>query len=292
MMAVGGLFFWLGNTIPIVNNYLGGACLLPLLGASFMNFIGIVPQELVNGTKVLMSGGFQDAYIAMLLVGWALLGRRFALSTLASSFLSPLTLALWERLLAGYVLTQDLLLCALFAGVGIGTALGMVIRVGGSTGGMDIPPLVLQKYFRLPVPITMSVMDLMILLAQAVSSPKEQVLYGIVLVFVYTVVLDKVILMGRHRVEVKIISAHTDELRSMILSEVDRGVTLLQGEGGYLRQPCQLLMTVISSRELPRLERLVHAIDPACFMVVSEASEVHGRGFTLADDGPAPRDGR
>ena len=50
LMAVGGLFFWLGNTIPIVNNYLGGACLLPLLGASFMNFIGIVPQELVNGT--------------------------------------------------------------------------------------------------------------------------------------------------------------------------------------------------------------------------------------------------
>ena len=69
LMAVGGLFFWLGNTIPIVNNYLGGACLLPLLGASFLNFVGLVPEELINGTKVLMSGGFQDAYIAMLLVG-------------------------------------------------------------------------------------------------------------------------------------------------------------------------------------------------------------------------------
>lgn len=69
LMAVGGLFFWLGNTIPIVNNYLGGACLLPLLGASFMNYVGLVPAELVSGTKVLMSGGFQDAYIAMLLVG-------------------------------------------------------------------------------------------------------------------------------------------------------------------------------------------------------------------------------
>ena len=69
LMAVGGLFFWLGNTIPIVNNYLGGACLLPLLGASFLNYVGLVPQELVNGTKVLMGGGFQDAYIAMLLVG-------------------------------------------------------------------------------------------------------------------------------------------------------------------------------------------------------------------------------
>lgn len=69
LMAIGGLFFWLGNTIPIVNNYLGGACLLPLLGASFLNYIGLVPEQMVSGVKVLMSGGFQDAYIAMLLIG-------------------------------------------------------------------------------------------------------------------------------------------------------------------------------------------------------------------------------
>lgn len=69
LMAVGGVFFWLGNTIPIINNYLGGACLLPLLGASFMKFVGWVPADLVSGTRVLMRGGFQDAYIAMLLVG-------------------------------------------------------------------------------------------------------------------------------------------------------------------------------------------------------------------------------
>ena len=67
LMAVGGLFFGLGNTIPIVNNYLGGACLLPLIGASFLNYVGLVPQELVNGVKVLMGGGFQDAYRAYVL---------------------------------------------------------------------------------------------------------------------------------------------------------------------------------------------------------------------------------
>jgi len=76
LMAVGGLFFWLGNTIPIFNNYLGGACLLPLLGTSFMNFMGWIPEELVNGTAVLMGGGFQDAYIAMLLVGSILIMDR------------------------------------------------------------------------------------------------------------------------------------------------------------------------------------------------------------------------
>ena len=79
LMAVGGLFFWLGSTIPVVNNYLGGACLLPLLGASFLNEIGLVPESLVNGTKVLIAGGFQDAYIAMLLVGSILMMDRKSL---------------------------------------------------------------------------------------------------------------------------------------------------------------------------------------------------------------------
>ena len=180
--------------------------------------------------------------VVMLVAGWILLGRRFALSTLASTFLSPLTLAIWEKLFENYVLTDDLVLSTIFAGLGIGISLGIVIRSGGSTGGMDIPPLVLQKYFHIPVAASMTVFDLIILVAQAVSSPKEQVLYGIVLVFVYTIVLDKVILLGEHRTEVKIISTHTDEIRSVILSELDRGVTLLNAEGGYLRQPGQLFL--------------------------------------------------
>ena len=222
--------------------------------------------------------------VVMLVAGWILLGRRFALSTLASTFLSPLTLAIWEKLFENYVLTDDLVLSTIFAGLGIGISLGIVIRSGGSTGGMDIPPLVLQKYFHIPVAVSMTVFDLIILVAQAVSSPKEQVLYGIVLVFVYTIVLDKVILLGEHRTEVKIISTHTDEIRSVILSELDRGVTLLNAEGGYLRQPGQLLLTVISNRQLPQLEKMVRAIDPACFMVVSEVTEVRGRGFSLEKD--------
>ena len=231
-----------------------------------------------------VSGVLLVVNVVMLVAGWILLGRRFALSTLASTFLSPLTLAVWEKLFENYVLTDDLVLSTIFAGLGIGISLGIVIRSGGSTGGMDIPPLVLQKYFHIPVAASMTVFDLVILLAQALSSPKEQVLYGIVLVFVYSIVLDKVILLGEHRTEVKIISTHTDEIRSVILSELDRGVTLLNAEGGYLRQPGQLLLTVISNRQLPRLEKMVRAIDPACFMVVSEVTEVRGRGFSLEKD--------
>lgn len=84
LMSVGGIFFWLGDNIPFVNKYLGGACILPLFGASAMNYFGLVPETLQNGVKVLMNGGFQDAYIACLLVGAVLvMDRKVLLSSTA-----------------------------------------------------------------------------------------------------------------------------------------------------------------------------------------------------------------
>lgn len=137
LMAVGGLFFWLGNTIPIVNNYLGGACLLPLIGASFLNFIGVVPQELVNGTKVLMSGGFQDAYIAMLLVGSILVMDRKILLGATARYLPTVigsqVFALGFCVIAGAI-----------TGYGVRDALfyvGAPCMSGGSGGAMTTLPI-------------------------------------------------------------------------------------------------------------------------------------------------------
>ena len=222
--------------------------------------------------------------MSMLVWGWAVLGKKFALNTLASSVLSPAFLGLFERLLDGRVLTEDIFLCTIFSGLGIGVALGMVIRAGASTGGMDIPPLVLQKWFRWPVSITMMLFDIAILLVQAAFSPLQQCLYGIVMVIVYTVVLDKVLIFGSTRTEVKIISQHADEIREAIFSQLDRGVTILHGEGGYSRNSEQVLLSVISNRQLPKLEKIAHLIDPTCFMIVSHVTEVSGRGFSLEKD--------
>lgn len=220
--------------------------------------------------------------VSMLILGWLVLGRTFAISTLASTFLSPVALEFWERLLGDYVLTDDLLLCTVFAGLGIGVSLGMVIRAGASTGGMDIPPLVLNKLCRVPVSVSIFFFDILILLTQAMSTPADQILYGILVVLISTVVLDKVLLVGTTRTEVKIISSKADEIRAAILSQIDRGVTVLHGEGGYLHQPTQILLCVVSNRELPRLEKLIHSIDPASFVIVGHVSEVSGRGFSLS----------
>lgn len=224
--------------------------------------------------------------MTMLALGWAVLGRKFALNTIASTILSPLFLALWERVFQDYVLTKDIVLNTIFAGLGIGISLGITIRAGASTGGMDIPPLVLNKWFHLPVSATMMAFDFAILAMQAAFSPIQQSLYGIVLVIVYTVVLDKVLLLGSTRTEVKIISTQSDAICKAIQAELDRGVTILHGEGGYRREPEQVLLSVVSNRQLPRLEKLAHTIDPTCFMIVSHVTEVSGRGFSLEKDYP------
>ena len=224
--------------------------------------------------------------VAMLLLGWAVLGRKFALNTVASTILSPVFLALWEQVIGSGGLTDDLVLNTVFAGFGIGVSLGITIRAGASTGGMDIPPLVLNKWFHLPVSSTMMTFDFIILAAQAAFSPVRQSLYGVVMAIIYTVVLDKVLMLGTTRTEVKIISAKSDEICAAIFAQLDRGVTILHGEGGYLREPESVLLSVVSNRQLPRLEKLVHAIDPTCFVIVSHVTEVSGRGFSLEKDYP------
>ena len=124
--------------------------------------------------------------------------------------------------------------------------------------------------------------DVCILLMQALFRPAENILYGVVLVMIYTIVLDKMLLIGRTRTEVKIVSLnHHRDICNAILHQLDRGVTLLNGEGGYLRGETQLVLSVISNRELIKLEKIVHEIDPECFMVVSRVSEVRGRGFSM-----------
>ncbi len=244
--------------------------------------IALVISHYFNGVSI---SAFVFVFnILMLLVGLVLLGKKFAFSTIVSSITYPLALELFDRLFGNVVLTEDMLLNTIFAGLGIGVGLGIVIRNGASTGGMDIPPLVLNRYFKIPVSVSLYVFDVCILLAQAIYNPLEGILYGVLLILIYSVVLDKLMLMGTTRTEVKVVSEHAEEIRKAILSEVDRGVTLLYGESGYLQQDMQVILSIVSNRELPQVEKLIHSIDPESFMIISRVSEVRGRGFSMSKE--------
>ena len=241
--------------------------------------IGLVVKHF-TGTSI--SGFVLVFNIVMLIVGWTLLGKKFALTTVISSFTYPIALEAANHIFGDLVITTDPMLNTIFAGLGIGIGLGIVIRTGASTGGMDIPPLVLNKYFRIPVSLSLNVFDILILVLQIVYNPPERVLYGVLLVMIYTTVLDKVLMMGNTKTEVKIISSQVEEIRQAILAQVDRGVTMLYGEGGYRQEQTQIVLSIVSNRELPQVERLIRHIDPEAFMIVSRVTEVRGRGFSLS----------
>lgn len=219
--------------------------------------------------------------VTMFVLGAIVLGKKFALTTIVSTFYYPFILSVFQNMPMIGKMTDDKILAVLFAGLMIGGGIGIVLRAGASTGGMDIPPLVLNKKFGISVSGSMNVMDTGILLLQMVFSDRESVLYGILLVLTYTTVLNKVLQMGQAKMQVKIVSSHYEEINHAIATQLDRGVTLLKSVTGYLKQDGYVVMSVVSHRELVQLNRLIQEIDPHAFIVVNQVNEVRGRGFTM-----------
>ena len=233
-------------------------------------------------TGIPLSGFIFVFNMAMLILGWWILGRQFAMTTIFSSLFYPVALEALNRSLGAVRLTDNILLNVIFAGIGLGISLGIVLRAGASTGGMDIPPLILKKFFHIPVSFSLWAFDFCILLSQMFFHSAEDLLHGILLIIVISIALNKIMLLGTSRTEVKIISRKAPQIRQAILSQVDRGLTILHGEGGYLRQSTEVIMSIVSNHELPRIETLAREIDPECFMIISRVSEVWGRGFSYS----------
>ena len=218
----------------------------------------------------------------MLTLGWLILGRKFAMTTLLSSILYPILLEILNQTMGDIQVTDNLLLNAVFAGIGLGGSLGIVIRAGASTGGMDIPPLILKKFFGIPVPMTLWLFDFTIMAAQMFFHTAEDLLYGVILLISISITLNKALLLGTSKTQVMIISNLHQDVRQAILSRLDRGVTMLHGEGGYHQDPKEVILTIVSNSELPKIQRVAREIDPECFMVINQVSEVWGRGFSTS----------
>lgn len=222
-------------------------------------------------------------------VGALFLGKKFALSTLLATVVYPFELMLLRKVDYLQHITDDVLLAALFAGILVGAGMGLVIKEGASTGGMDIPPLILNKKFGLSVPMLIWVFDFVIIAFQILFATPEQLLYGIVVIIVTSVVMDKVMMLGESQTQVTIVSPKHAEISQAIQQKLDRGVTYLESVTGWLEQPGRVILSVISHRQLPAMKELVEEIDTTAFLVAAKVSEVRGRGFSLHKDHPARR---
>lgn len=254
--------------------------------------IFILPNQMITGGTTGLALSFHhyfqipiSAFVflfnaVMFIVGALILGKRFALTTLISTFYYPIILGVFQKIPVLEQVTNDRMLSTICGGIMIGFAIGIVIRAGASTGGMDIPPLVLNKKFGLPVSAMLYIFDFTILILQMLFSDSEQIVYGILLVLIYSVVLDKILFMGTAQTQVKIISGKYEEINREILKRLDRGTTFIHAQTGYMQNEQPIILTVISNRELVKLNQLVMEEDPKAFMVISHVNEVRGRGFS------------
>ena len=241
--------------------------------------LGIIMQHLTGMSIPVFAAIFN---VVMFLLGLVCLGKNFAATTLVSTFLSPVMLAIMQRIVGDYVICDDLLLCVLFGGILVGVAIAMVVGAGSSTGGMDIPPLLLQKYAGIPVSKSLYVFDFFIIVGQTLIVAPDMLLYGILMALVYTTVIEKMMAQGDAQIQLQVVSAKSEEIRQAILQDVDRGVTLLHGKTGYFQQETDVLFTIISPRERHRTEQLIRRIDPGAFIIISHVTRVNGGGFSEA----------
>lgn len=216
----------------------------------------------------------------MLLLGGVVLGKGFVASTVVSSVLYPLFLSVFQRIPGIDSLTDSVMLSVLFGGGLLGVAVGMIMRIGSSTGGTDVLNLVMHKWFQIPISVCVWAVDIAIIGGQALFAEPERILYGIVLLVLESIVLDQVMVMGTDQIQILAVSAKSQQIRRELLLEIPAGVTMMEIETGCLGQRQQAVMCVIPPRKLHEAMERIQAIDPNVFMTVTKIKEVRGQGFT------------
>lgn len=268
--------------------FLAGSTLLAFLVAAFVSPHGIIMAGTTGIGLALCKFLPVDTAIVvlalnilMLLLGLFALGKKFFLATIASSLLYPVLLAVMQRIPGIESLTEDPLLAAILGGGLLGLALGMVMRVGASTGGTDVLNLVMNKYFHWPVSVCVWITDIIIIIVQALFSNTEQILYGIIMLVIESIVLDRVMVIGQSQIQVLVMSSKYDEIRRRLLDELEAGVTMLHIESGYTNREGKGILCVIPPRKQFAAKEIIYAVDPEAFLTITQVWEVQGRGFSF-----------
>ncbi|MCR4819294.1 MAG: YitT family protein [Fretibacterium sp.] len=213
----------------------------------------------------------------LLLWGWRYLSLRFALWTLYVSALTSLVIPLLE--LIPYPTISEPMLASLLGGVVGGLGYGMLFRVDASSGGMDVVAMAAKKRWGVDVGIMSLYLNLFIHIASIAIVSLEQVLFGVMLLYVESLTVDGVVRSFHRRTQALVISNHASEVADFILSELGHTATLIPARGAYRGVSIELLLVVLPRRQVPSLKRRIAALDPAAFVIFSDVSEVVGEGF-------------
>ena len=222
------------------------------------------------------------AGFSLFCLGWAFMGWKFAANSLLSTIVYPIIMGIMEITPVGTLFAnEDKLICALYCALLIGMGVGLVVRVGGSTGGMDIPPCILQKYKGIPVGKSLMFFDGAIILAQVLLKGTDGILYSLLILVLTSAVIDHTIVSGEATVQIIIISPEYDRIRHEILDNINCGVTMMDIETGLTGDKRQAILSVVYAKKYPEIRDAALKIDKTAFIIASDVKNVNGQGYTL-----------
>ena len=248
---------------------------------SGMSGIGRIVNYTTGISVALVVGVFNAV---LFFIGAVVLGRKFAANIALGTFAFPLFMGIFERLTMLQHLVEEPMLAAVCAGVLDGIGLGMVLRVGGSTGGIDVPAMIMNRKLGWKLATTMSGLDILIFLLQIPITKAEGIILGILYALVYGVVMDRMIVLEQGGYQIMIWTDKLTEVNEELL-EIGFGTTLLKARGGYLRDDKEVILCAASNRNFNKVRRAVLSIDGNAFMTITGMNEINGNGFTyMLDD--------
>lgn len=265
-----------------------------LLGSLFVASafsLFLAPNQLasggVSGLSIVLNdlfgispGLFQlAANVILLAIGWMILGMGFGVKSLVGSIFLPVVILIYERFEVPAA-TMNPMLAAIFGGAGVGIGLGLIFKGRASTGGMDLIAQILHRFTKLPIHLCIALLDGTIVISAAIIFSLEIGLYALVALFITIKMIDIVQLGITNDKLAYIISDQREALVKEIFQTLDRGATEIEAAGAYTRKRKPMLMVVVRQGEITTLKEIVKHIDPEAFLVVSEAHEVLGLGFT------------
>lgn len=217
--------------------------------------------------------------IPLIVLSWWRLGLRPLIKTVLATLLLSLLIDIFTLILPPY--TNNILLASVLGGVLCGVGMGMIFVRGATTGGTDLISLLLNRVFpNVSVGSLLLVVDAMVVLfAVFVFRDIEVALYSIVTIFATTRTIDAIMQGVDHAKVIYIVTERGEEILSLIAGELGRGVTVLQGRGGYTRRDKNVLMLVTRRNMFAQTLKAVKLADNHAFIFVTDATEVHGEGF-------------
>ena len=269
--------------------------LLILLGSTLQAFslrVFLIPAKLASGGVSGLSQIINNftgwpiglmiliGNIPLFILGWRFLGGpRFAARTAFSILTFSVLIDVPLYFLPTNGITEDIVLNALYGGVASGIGFGLVYRGRGTSGGSDILARILSSWRGIPVTQSYLITDAVIIFLAGISFSWENALYALVMLYVSGIAAESISQGSNILRTGLIITALPDPIKNGIFTRLGRGVTIMDGRGGYSGEEKFILLCVVTRAEIPHLKALTRELDPKAFLIIGQAHEVRGEGF-------------